>query len=680
MHNNRKLSQYLKLWIIIGMVIVFSFYPAFAAGECDWATKDAIETIYVFVSNLWKFFSWIWLVLWNFAGVLMTNVMVYWEFIHLDSLLWKIWQMSRTIANYALWFMFMYYIFKYIFFKDDKPPIGKIKDILVASVLVQVSWFMVMVLVDLSTIVLATVSSFPSQVMSIDSKLTETFKSEMVKSEILNDKKIVVVNAFTDKYLESDNVTWFSVDKPEGSNWSVDPEKKTIDALMPSPTNLGGPFIYLWATAFKAQKYVTRPIPESANCVDSVWKVLTNFVLDAWLIILYSLALAILVVLLVMRLVFLRIFIAISPIVVLIYALDFTNLKSWKGINSDIKDILDLKKAIILIFKPAIFALWISLMFVVVVTVQRLFDQSMTSYLDSVGVSDKQQTSTKKDVIPKISSSLEDSWIVSVYLKNWAKSLKDVVLSLIALVLMRQLVKLAVTWSTWWVFNDNSKLSQRMRSLADKTWTLFWTIWVVPTPEGMMWFNEVWDSSSGYSPLLTNAQAKIEEAFKERDKSKETILALLWKPDSTVVDSVTPKMKEITITHKVWKDVPHSDFVTWLKKLRTNNKWALKFSDVKSEVSQWIKEHKDNENMYKYFGNNRTIRAKVSDAAGKTENFDIWEWWEANHSQWFGTFYKEVLLGGETPLKEYDDYKEFIDPGKGNGIIKSKTKATSESK
>jgi hypothetical protein len=114
--------------------------------------------------------------------------------------------------------MFIYYIFKYIFFKDDKPPIGKIKDILVASVLVQVSWFMVMVLVDLSTIVLATVSSFPSQVMSIDSKLTETFKSEMVKSEILNDKKIVVVNAFTDKYLESDNVTWFSVDKPEGSN------------------------------------------------------------------------------------------------------------------------------------------------------------------------------------------------------------------------------------------------------------------------------------------------------------------------------------------------------------------------------------------------------------------------------------------------------------------------------
>jgi hypothetical protein len=120
------------------------------------------------------------------------------------------------------------------------------------------------------------------------------------------------------------------------------------------------------------------------------------------MVILYSISLALLIVLLVMRLGYLRIFIAISPIVVLVYALDITKIKKAN-------DIFDLKKAIILIFKPAIFALWISLMFIVVVTVQRLFDQSMDSYLDSVGVTDKQQTSTKKDVIPKVSSSIEDA-------------------------------------------------------------------------------------------------------------------------------------------------------------------------------------------------------------------------------------------------------------------------------
>ena len=671
MHNNRKLPQYLKLGIIIVMVMVFSCYPTFAAdGWCSWETKDVFEMIHVFFSNLWRFFSWIWLVLWNFAGVLMTNSMIYWEFMHLDWFLWKIWQMSRTVANYALWFMFIYYLFRYIFFKDDKPPVSKIKDILVASVLVQVSWFMVMVLVDLSTIALATVSSFPSQVMSVDSELTETFKSEIVKSELLNDKKNIVVNAFTDEYLKSNNTTWFSVEESEWDNWSVDPKKTTIDALLPSPNNLWGPFIYLWATAFKAQKYIDRPIPESATCVDTVEKVFTNLILDAWMVILYSISLALLVVLLVMRLGYLRIFIAISPIVVLVYALDITKIKKAN-------DIFDLKKAIILIFKPAIFALWISLMFIVVVTVQRLFDQSMDSYLDSVGVTDKQQTSTKKDVIPKVSSSIEDAWIVSVYLKNWVKSLKDVMLSLITLVLMWQLVKLALNWSIWG-FNENSKFSQKMKKMVDSTWKLFWTVWVVPTPKGMMWFNQVRDSSGEYSPLLNKARAKLEKSFTDRDKSTETIRELLWKWDSSWIKSVTQIQKESHILHVMGETNSPSQFVDWLRKLRAENNWKLKYSDVASEISTWIKNHKNDKNMGVYFGGpgNWDAVAQAADA----NDFDIWKWWKSDgRNRWFKAFHRNVLLSGGEPSVEYEKFEDFIDPRKGNGIIASKATSSSES-
>ena len=670
MHNNRKLPQYLKLGIIIVMVMVFSCYPTFAAdGWCSWETKEVFEMIHVFFSNLWRFFSWIWLVLWNFAGVLMTNSMIYWEFMHLDWFLWKIWQMSRTVANYALWFMFIYYLFRYIFFKDDKPPVSKIKDILVASVLVQVSWFMVMVLVDLSTIALATVSSFPSQVMSVDSELTETFKSEIVKSELLNDKKTIVVNAFTDEYLESNNTTWFSVEKSEWDNSSVDPKKTTIDALLPSPNNLWGPFIYLWATAFKAQKYIDRPIPESATCVDAVEKVFTNLILDAWMVILYSISLALLIVLLVMRLGYLRIFIAISPIVVLVYALDITKIKKAN-------DIFDLKKAIILIFKPAIFALWISLMFIVVVTVQRLFDQSMDSYLDSVSVTDKQQTSTKKDVIPKVSSSIENAWIVSVYLKNWVKSLKDVILSLITLVLMWQLVKLALNWSIWG-FNENSKFSQKMKKMVDSTWKLFWTVWVVPTPKGMMWFNQVRDSSGEYSPLLNKARAKLEKSFTDRDKSTETILELLWKWDSSWIKSVTQTQKESHILHVMSQNNNPSDFVNWLSNLRAENNWKLKYSDVASEISTWIRNQKNKKEMRAYFGD-PAIWNKVAMAA-EANDFDIWKWWKDNGNGWFKAFHRSVLLNGGEPSVEYEKFEDFIDPRKGNGVIASKATSSSES-
>lgn len=668
MHNNRKLSQYMKLGIIIVMIIVFSCYPTFAAEECSWITKDSFEYLNVFFSNLWRFFSWIWIVLWNFAGVLMTNSMVYWEFMHLDSFLWKIWQMSRTIANYALWFLFIYYIFRYIFFKDEKPPVTKIKDILVASVLVQVSWFMTMVLVDLSTIALATVSSFPSQIMSVDSKLTETFKSEIGKSEILNDKKIIVVNAFTDEYLQSDNSSWFSIEKTEGGDWSVDPKKSTIDALLPGPDNLWGPFIYLWATAFQAQKFVVRPIPVSANCVDSIAKVLTNLLLDAWTVILYSLALSFLIVLLVMRLGYLRIFIAISPIVVLVYALKLTKLQNKN-------ELFDLRKVIVLIFKPAIFALWISLMFIVVVTVQRLFDQSMNSYLDSVGISDKQQTSTKQDVIPKVSSSLEDAWIVGVYLKNWAKSLKDVILSLITLVLMWQLVKLALTSSIWGV-GEKSKITEKMKSLVKNTWTLFWSVWVVPTPKGMMWFNEIWDFNGGTSPLLTEAREKIETSFTERDKSEETILALLWKWDKVAVKSVTQTQKDNCFRGTLGSDAAPSAFVKWLSDLREKNKWALKFQDVKKEVETWVKnrrELKSGDTYYSAMANYFKWEGpweKLKEYSGH-DDFDIGKWFKDNDEA-FKSFYTNVLKGNE----KYDTYKDFIDKW---GIIRTK-KTTSWNK
>ena len=587
--------------------------------------------------------------------------MVYWEFMHLDSFLWKIWQMSRTIANYALWFLFIYYIFRYIFFKDEKTPVTKIKDILVASVLVQVSWFMTMVLVDLSTIALATVSSFPSQIMSVDSKLTETFKSEIGKSEILNDKKIILVNAFTDEYLKSDNSAWFSIEKAEGGDWSVDPKKSTIDALLPGPDNLWGPFIYLWATAFQAQKFVVRPIPVSANCVDSIAKVLTNLFLDAWTVILYSLALAFLIVLLVMRLGYLRIFIAISPIVVLVYALKLKKLQNGN-------ELFDLGKVIVLIFKPAIFALWISLMFVVIVTVQRLFDQSMNSYLDSVGISDKQQTSTKQDVIPKVSSSLEDAWIVGVYLKNWAKSLKDVILSLITLVLMWQLVKLALTSSIWGV-GENSKITDKMKSLVKNTWTLFWSVWVVPTPKGMMWFNEIWDFNGETSPLLTQAREKIETSFTERDKSEETILALLWKWDKVAVKSVTQTQKANCFRGTLGSDAAPSAFVEWLSDLRKKNKWALKFQDVKKEVETWVKnrrELKSGDTYYSAMANYFKWEGpweKLKEYSGH-DDFDIGKWLKDNDEA-FKSFYTKVLKGNE----EYRNYKDFIDKW---GIIRTK--------
>ena len=94
------------------------------------------------------------------AGIALDNSLVYGSFLHLDAALWNIWNIMKNFANFALWLLFVFSIvvnlFKWSTAKSD--PIKNAKNTvtatLVAWVLVQMSWFLVAVLIDLSTILI----------------------------------------------------------------------------------------------------------------------------------------------------------------------------------------------------------------------------------------------------------------------------------------------------------------------------------------------------------------------------------------------------------------------------------------------------------------------------------------------------------------------------------------------
>lgn len=65
---------------------------------CATPMSDLANMFYVIES----LFSWIWILFANLVGKLMTNSFVYGEAINLDVFLWKIWQISRNIANFAI--------------------------------------------------------------------------------------------------------------------------------------------------------------------------------------------------------------------------------------------------------------------------------------------------------------------------------------------------------------------------------------------------------------------------------------------------------------------------------------------------------------------------------------------------------------------------------------------------
>ncbi len=103
------------------------------------------------------------------AGLAMDNTLIYGSFMWLDVSLWNIWQIVRSFANYTLWFLLLIWVLRYnLSWKDSISGIklpDLLKKVLIASVLIQASWFIMMVLVDLSTIMTYGVGWLPISVL-----------------------------------------------------------------------------------------------------------------------------------------------------------------------------------------------------------------------------------------------------------------------------------------------------------------------------------------------------------------------------------------------------------------------------------------------------------------------------------------------------------------------------------
>ena len=87
------------------------------------------------------------------AGKLVDNSFVYWGAFGFDAVLWRLRNIMRNLANYTLWFIFIYKIFEYLIKKSWND---KIKSLLISSLIagiwIQASWFIMATLIDLSTI------------------------------------------------------------------------------------------------------------------------------------------------------------------------------------------------------------------------------------------------------------------------------------------------------------------------------------------------------------------------------------------------------------------------------------------------------------------------------------------------------------------------------------------------
>ncbi|MDO4713576.1 MAG: hypothetical protein Q4B28_02795 [bacterium] len=165
----------------LGLGVLPNTMLSFAEGKTETSAKqDQTKTDLESRNGIFEVLTKIvYVVLWPLialAGLAMDNQLVYGSFMYLDAPLRKVRNIVKNLANFFLGFIFLAGILIYAISPEKKmergvikgfsTPAALIKKTLIAGVLIQLSRFIMMVLVDISTILTYTVGTIPTTVLS----------------------------------------------------------------------------------------------------------------------------------------------------------------------------------------------------------------------------------------------------------------------------------------------------------------------------------------------------------------------------------------------------------------------------------------------------------------------------------------------------------------------------------
>lgn len=350
------MKKLIKIFFVILLIFILAFaWTSFASTWGSVANNDLWEGI----NMLQKLINMIYLILRPFLVVawkFLSNDFVYGSAFGIDNVLWKLWQLTRTFANYMIWIVFIWSLFIY-FFKSDSNYSWKknIPRIVIASVVINASWFLLAVLIDISTILTLTAWSIWSQ-----------FNPWFEKNKNASTMLPIVINPDTSwSFLK---IAW-----PDWQKYDAcikDKEGKVKN--QPCVNFLDWSYEIIWAQWSKKIEWIdTKSIEWSSawmlisifrsmnwiflqdNSNNSSWIFIISF-LKIFLFLLLLIPFAVLSVILIIRVLVLRVVIPLSPVILWAFIL-------WL-FNSQIKN--KFNDIMALIFQPAYIVLMLSIWFI----------------------------------------------------------------------------------------------------------------------------------------------------------------------------------------------------------------------------------------------------------------------------------------------------------------------------
>lgn len=551
--------------IILTLFIVVFLFVWTSFAQSDWEqTMSLVEEFSYLMHIVISILSWWWIILATLAWKFMSNDLIYGAFLNLDSSLWNLWNIMKNLANFALWFILVFTIVKNLFkwWISNEDPIQGAKNTvlstLVAWVLIQMSRFLIAVMIDLSTIGTAAIWSLPSQFIVADSG----FQADISRLAAKVQNRIEIDLSMTG------DVT--NIIKTWNLNSDTDVDK-LVDTIMPWSDTMAWPFIFLWVSVFNL--FDLTDSSKNLNSTDDWSDLFLSLWINWFVLFIFSVSLLLIFVFNLFRVITLWVVIPLSPFIFMLFA--FT--KVWKfsiKLDNFFGQITDVKNIFKLIFMPVYMTLVLSIVLIVMVLMRSVIkaDNWTIDLTEHNNMTIESKKIWDGDTA-SYDSSFDVADIASINL-HFKDSLVNILIYIVCLILMVMLVKSCIAKGTWIKFIDDkvSWLSKILWGEKWNFWWLIWTAWVLPVwPNGeKIW---IWTAINYVKEAPDRLNRKLEERQQNQDSA---IRKALW------LDNTSGDFDSLKIIAN--SEVDRED---WLKRAAQiwRNKWYTLTTDFDKDTS-----------------------------------------------------------------------------------------------
>ncbi len=303
------------------LLIIMCLFPTHGVFAAEWDTTVEVINMLIKIASRWRTIPAI------LAGKLMSNDFIYASWLWLDKSLFTMWNYMKNFANFTLWFMLVFKIAKSLFAKDAFSIKKELPKFLLASIMINMSWFLMGTMIDIANVATAAVWSFPQSL--INDSVMKSIDYDNLNVSI--PEKICV-----------------NLDKWDQNCAETYNPAQRIDRIRARFNDMSWPLLYIWSSIYRFQEYDLLN-----QKVTSVKAFTTGTIIKLLMLLMFIAPIIALFVINLKRIFYLWLRIIFSPIIVLWEVLGIKQIKDiwWK------EKIFDIKEVFGLVFQP-VFVIW----------------------------------------------------------------------------------------------------------------------------------------------------------------------------------------------------------------------------------------------------------------------------------------------------------------------------------